>query len=72
MTAYSEADQRAQAAPERCRRCYQVEAITGTDKRTRYACRKDQLMHDSCSHFVALPSSREAIGSFYQSPKNGD
>lgn len=72
MTAHSQADLRAQAAPERCRRCYQVEVMTGMDKRPRFSCREGQLMHDNCSHFTPLPGGREAVGSVYQAAKNGD
>lgn len=71
MTAHSQADLRAQAAPERCRRCWQVEAMAGTDHIHRYSCRKGQLMHDSCIDFTPLPDGR-VIGSVYQAPKNGD
>lgn len=60
MTAHSESDLRAKAAPARCRRCFQVEVTISPDHTRRYTCKKNQLMHDSCGHFVPLPSGREA------------
>lgn len=61
MTAHSQAALRAQAAPDRCRRCYHVEAFAITVQPRRYSCRKNQLMHDGCGYFVGLPFGREAV-----------
>lgn len=68
MTAFSSSDLRAQAAPARCRRCHHAELTIATDKTKRYACRKQQLMHDTCGYFVVLPFGREAVASVYNAP----
>lgn len=60
MTAHSQSDLRAQAAPEQCRRCAFVRRFVVGESPARYECPKDPLMPTSCGRFVALPDGRDA------------
>ena len=61
MTAYSESDLSAKAAPARCRRCWHVVSYIGQDNAPRFTCTPGHVLLENCGYFVALPDQREAV-----------
>lgn len=70
MNSFSQADLRAQAAPERCRRCHHVDAFRAGEEPHRFTCRKHQVMQEHCAFFVAIPQGHEAVASIYNAPSS--
>lgn len=60
MTAHSQSDLRAQAAPERCRRCAVVRCFVVGNNPARYECPKNPLMPTDCPHHKLLLDGRLA------------